>query len=292
MNLEVRRLYKTYSSGVAAMNNINLFLEEGIIGLLGPNGAGKSTLMRTLATLQWPDKGTAIFAGRDIFKNSYEYRQGLGYLPQDFDVYPKQTASRLLHYFSLLKGIGEAKDRQMRVAQVLEQTGLSDQAHHRVSEFSGGMKQRFGIAQLLLNQPKMIIVDEPTAGLDPEERRKFLNVLREIGENAIIIVSTHHVEDVTELCRDLVIMDRGSVLLHQRPAAALRPLKNLVWQRELPEAQLSSLKKKYKLISSRYSGPGKALVRVFSESKPGEGYKPAQALLEDLYFVKIKNLTP
>lgn len=272
------------------MDNINLLIERGITGLLGPNGAGKSTLMRTLATLQLPDKGKAVFRGADIYKRVLEYRQVLGYLPQDFEVYPRHSAYELLNYFGQLKGIHNKKERHNRIAEVLEITNLLENAGDRVDEFSGGMKQRFGIAQLLLNQPKMIIFDEPTAGLDPSERRKFLNVLRQIGEDAIILVSTHQVEDVSELCHQVAILSGGALLLHQTPSDAIKRFNKHVWNCEIRESEISEFQQKFQVISYDYSGPGRLNLRVLSEVNPGLPFHPVSPSLEDVYFIELKTL--
>ena len=241
MNLYLKNLSKTYSNGVKALINVSMNISNGMFGLLGPNGAGKSTLMRTIATLQEPDIGEAQLGDIDLLKNPIELRKILGYLPQSFGVYPKMNAYDLLHYMGQLKGISNKKERDDIVASALELTNLYDVRFKEVAGYSGGMKQRFGIAQLLLNKPKLIIVDEPTAGLDPAERQRFLNVLREIGTDNIVIFSTHIVDDVKELCTDMAIMDKGEILLQSTPKEAINEIKGNIWGCDIPREELELL---------------------------------------------------
>lgn len=220
MSLQIRSIHVQYANGVTALDNLSIDIQKGMFGLLGPNGAGKSTLMRILATLQVPDSGTILFDTLDVLRDPYALRRQLGYLPQSFGVYPRESARSLLLYLAVLKGLSSTAQRIRMVDEVLEKTNLTDDQHHHVSEFSGGMKQRFGIAQLLLNRPRLIIVDEPTAGLDPSERRRFLNVLRDLGIDNTVIFSTHLVDDVSELCDDMAILNHGRLLRHQPPKQA------------------------------------------------------------------------
>jgi ABC-type multidrug transport system ATPase subunit len=288
MGLIIENLSKTYPNGTAALDEVTFSTGTGMIGLLGPNGAGKSTLMRTLATLQLPDSGSASFDGIDILKSPYPIRRCLGYLPQEFGVYPKQSAYQLLSYFALLKGLAGKANRERMIDHVLELTNLTPHRHHSVHEFSGGMKQRFGIAQLLLNQPRLIIVDEPTAGLDPAERKRFLNLLREIGSERTVLLSTHIVEDVNSLCSDMVILNSGRVLLHGHPAAAVSNLRGRIWKVNLRPDHLETVQSQHLELSSRPLGDGNQEARVYSESPPAGNFEPADPTLEDLYFLTLK----
>jgi ABC-type multidrug transport system ATPase subunit len=288
MKLTIDNLDKTYKNGVKALNNISLEIGQGMFGLLGPNGAGKSTLMRTIATLQDPDSGRIDFNGIDVLADPMSLRQVLGYLPQEFGVYPDVSAMKLLNYFASLKGITSKKDRDKIVDYVLEVTNLTDVKRRAVSGYSGGMKQRFGIAQMLLNDPQLIIVDEPTAGLDPAERKRFLNILREISRGHIVIFSTHIVEDVKELCLDMAIMNHGSILLRDSPTAATDRLQGQVWTKRLEEGTdpQSDL---YKLLSTSYNPDHSVNIRVQSEAKPGEGFELIEPNLEDVYFYHLND---
>lgn len=288
MSLRVKRLSKSYPNGTAALRSVTFETGTGMLGLLGPNGAGKSTLMRTLATLQLPDSGSATFSGVNILTNPYQIRRQLGYLPQEFGVYPNQTAGQLLNYFALLKGLRIKKERERMIDYVLELTNLSIHRNSAVFEFSGGMKQRFGIAQMLLNLPRLIIVDEPTAGLDPAERKRFLNLLREIGSDRTVILSTHIVEDVKALCSDMVIMNGGEVLLHQCPSAAVESLVGRIWQTELSDIRVNDFESKYFILSKQPLGNGSFRARVYSLEEPGESFIPASPTLEDLYFFTLQ----
>jgi ABC-type multidrug transport system ATPase subunit len=288
MKLKINNLSKTYGNGVKALDNLNLEIGSGMFGLLGPNGAGKSSLMRTIATLQQPDSGTIEFDGINVLENQMDLRKVLGYLPQEFGVYPNMSAENLLDYFAQLKGISSKKDRAEMVKQVLEVTNLYDVRTKNVSGYSGGMKQRFGIAQLLLNNPKLIIVDEPTAGLDPAERHRFLNVLREIGTNHTVIFSTHIVDDVKELCHEMAILNGGKILNQSTPTAATEALKGQIWTKVINREALEQNEKEFNIISSNYNQDNTLNIRVHSIEKPNESFDSAQPQLEDVYFVALK----
>lgn len=289
MNLSIKNLTKIYPNGVKALDEVNLEIKPGMFGLLGPNGAGKSSLMRTIATLQKPDSGTITFDHIDVLKNQMDLRKVLGYLPQEFGVYPKLSAVDLLHYFARLKGIAAAADRQKIINRVLEVTNLWDVRNKSVSGYSGGMKQRFGIAQLLLNDPKLIIVDEPTAGLDPAERHRFLNVLREIGTDHTVIFSTHIVDDVRELCHELAILNGGKILLRGTPKETIDQLAGKIWVRIISREQLDEYTQRYNVISTNYNQDNTLNIRVYSDVCPDESFVAAQGQLEDVYFVALKN---
>jgi len=289
MLLRINDLNKTYKNGVKALNNINLDISAGMFGLLGPNGAGKSTMMRTIATLQEPDSGSIQFNDIRVLEDTFALRKVLGYLPQEFGVYPKVTAYKLLDYFASLKGVAGKKDRKKLVDYVLDITNLTKAAKRHVSAYSGGMKQRFGIAQMLLNDPKLIIVDEPTAGLDPMERKRFLNVLREISLGNIVIFSTHIVEDVLELCTDMAIMNEGSILLRNAPQNATASLNGKVWNTTLT-GDIEGFENKYKIISSSYNPDNSLNLKVYAEEKPGMEFSPSHPNLEDVYFFHLNKL--
>ncbi|MBB1646367.1 ABC transporter ATP-binding protein [Sphingobacterium sp. UME9] len=289
MNLSIETLSKTYSNGVKALDSVNLEIKPGMFGLLGPNGAGKSSLMRTIATLQKPDSGRITFGDIDVLKNQLDLRKVLGYLPQEFGVYPNLSASDLLQYFAKLKGIKSKADRDAIINRVLEVTNLWDVRNKSVSGYSGGMKQRFGIAQLLLNDPKLIIVDEPTAGLDPAERHRFLNVLREIGTDHTVIFSTHIVDDVRELCHELAILNGGKILLRGTPKESIDQLDGKIWVRIISRDQLDEYTQKYNVISTNYNQDNTLNIRVYSDVRPDESFVNAQGQLEDVYFVALKN---
>jgi len=286
MKLTISDLNKTYKNGVKALNKIDLEIGTGMFGLLGPNGAGKSTMMRTIATLQDPDSGSIFLDEIDVLNDNQALRRVLGYLPQEFGVYPDVSALDLLHYFASLKGIGSKKDRTKIVDYVLDITNLTDVRRRHVSGFSGGMKQRFGIAQMLLNDPQLIIVDEPTAGLDPAERKRFLNILREISHGHIVIFSTHIVEDVKELCTDMAIMNQGSILLREAPNAAAEKLKGNIWTKRIT-GDVAEIVNTYNLISSSYNPDNSINIRVFSDSKPENGFSVVDPSLEDVYFYHL-----
>ena len=292
MILRLENVSKTYGNGVKALDDVTIDINAGMFGLLGPNGAGKSSLMRTIATLQEPDSGTIHLDGLDILKNKIEFRKTLGYLPQEFGVYPKMSAHDLLHYFANLKGITKKSDRNAIVDKALEVTNLTDVKHKHVAGYSGGMKQRFGIAQLLLNNPKLIIVDEPTAGLDPAERHRFLNVLREIGTNHIVIFSTHIVDDVKELCTDMAILNGGRILAQSTPKGMVKLLENKVWITTVDRDTAEQLQETHNVISSSYNEDNNLVVRVYGDVSPGEGFHPTPASLEDVYFTTLNNNKP
>lgn len=287
MNLAINSLNKTYGNGVKALNNLNLEINQGMFGLLGPNGAGKSSLMRTIATLQNADSGQVSFGDIDILQNPMALREVLGYLPQSFGVYPKVSAEKLLNYFAILKGITAKKERHRLIDHVLELVNLDDVRKKAVSGYSGGMKQRFGIAQLLLNDPKLIIVDEPTSGLDPSERNRFLNVLREVGATNTVIFSTHIVEDVKELCTDMAIMNEGQILKHAKPAEAIAELEGQVWMCSVPSMDYGAIEAQFPVLSKNFNADNSLRVRVLSSTCPGENYVQDQPNLEDVYFVHI-----
>jgi ABC-type multidrug transport system ATPase subunit len=290
MELIIENLTKTYSNGVKALNNVNIKIGTGMFGLLGPNGAGKSTLMRTIATLQEGDSGSIEFDGVNIMEDKMTLRNSLGYLPQSFGVYPKMSAEDLLMHFAELKGISNKQERKEIVEAVLEQTNLTEARKKNVAGYSGGMKQRFGIAQLLLNNPRLIIVDEPTAGLDPAERSRFLNVLREIGTNHIVIFSTHIVEDVKELCTDMAIMNGGAILTHQTPREAVGQIKGKMWTKRIERSALNEHKDNFEILSSKFNDDNSMNINVYSETQPDEFFTHKEADLEDVYFVTLKNV--
>ncbi len=263
-----------------------------MFGLLGPNGAGKSTLMRTIATLQQPDSGRIAFGDISVLDKPMELRKVLGYLPQSFGVYPKVSAEKLLDYFAILKGIDSKKDRTTIIGEVLELTNLYEVRRKSVSGYSGGMKQRFGIAQLLLNNPKLIIVDEPTAGLDPAERNRFLNMIREVGATNTVIFSTHIVDDVKELCTDMAIMNGGRILQQLTPAEATLRLENKIWIKTISRTELSLHEKQYTVLSSGFNTDNSLEIRAYAGHQPGEGFKVATPNLEDAYFMALKSDSP
>ncbi|NBC57542.1 ABC transporter ATP-binding protein [Mesohalobacter halotolerans] len=286
--LRLSRVSKTYSNGVKALDDVSIEIEPGMFGLLGPNGAGKSTLMRTIATLQEPDQGELTLGDINIREDKMALRKVLGYLPQEFGVYPKLSAEKLLHYFAQLKGVESKKDRQKIVDFALEITNLSDVRKKSVAGYSGGMKQRFGIAQLLLNDPHLIIVDEPTAGLDPAERHRFLNVLRDIGTNHIVILSTHIVDDVKELCTDMAILNGGKLLNHHKPTDAIENLKGKIWNKVIDKDALEYHVNEFNVISRNYNQDHSLNIRVRSDMKPADGFNVIEPELSDVYFVSLK----
>ena len=284
--LTITGLSKTYPNGVQALDGVSLTIPTGMFGLLGPNGAGKSTLMRTLATLQEADAGTARMGDIDVLRDKAAVRRTLGYLPQDFGVYPKVSAEELLDHLARLKGLVNRRERNETVATLLQQTNLYDVRRKALGGFSGGMRQRFGIAQALLGNPRLIIVDEPTAGLDPEERVRFHNLLAEIGENVIVILSTHIVSDVSDLCGRMAIIDKGRVLLTGSPLELTRTLDGRVWQKAVSRASLDAVRAEYPVISTRLLA-GRTLVNVVSSTAPGPGFAAIEPTLEDVYFAAI-----
>lgn len=289
MILSLKNVSKTYGNGVKALDDVTIDINAGMFGLLGPNGAGKSSLMRTIATLQSPDSGSIHLDGLDILNNKIEFRKTLGYLPQEFGVYPKMSAKDLLHYFASLKGITSKTERNKIVEKALEVTNLSDVQDKHVAGYSGGMKQRFGIAQLLLNNPKLIIVDEPTAGLDPAERHRFLNVLREIGTNHIVIFSTHIVDDVKELCTDMAILNGGKILAQSTPKQMVATLDGKVWSTTVNREGIEEMQRTHNVISSSYNEDNDLNVRVYGENSPGAAFSPVKASLEDVYFTTLNH---
>ena len=289
MKLKITNLNKTYPNGVKALDGLNLEIGAGMFGLLGPNGAGKSSLMRTIATLQKPDSGSVSFGDIDVLTDQMSLRKVLGYLPQEFGVYPNMSAEKLLDYFARLKGISSKAERATIVAQVLEVTNLTDVKNKNVNGYSGGMKQRFGIAQLLLNNPKLIIVDEPTAGLDPAERHRFLNVLREIGTNNTVIFSTHIVDDVKELCNEMAILNGGKILSQGTPKAATEALSGKIWTKTIEQSDLTENQQEFNVISSNFNQDNTLNIRVYSDNQPNESFENATPQLEDVYFVTLKN---
>lgn len=288
MKLEIQNLSKTYPNGVKAIDSLELTIEKGMFGLLGPNGAGKSSLMRSIATLQKVDSGKISFGNINVLENPMELRKVLGYLPQSFGIYPKESAESLLNHFAILKGVASKKERVKIVTEVLELTNLYEVRKKSVSGYSGGMKQRFGIAQLLLNKPQLIIVDEPTAGLDPAERNRFLNVLRAIGADNTVIFSTHIVDDVKELCTDMAIMNGGKILKHQRPHEAVNELKGKIWTKKIQQDDFGAYQQKLNVLSSNFNEDNSLNVRVAAEEKPDAEFLVATPNLEDVYFTALK----
>ena len=283
--IQIEQLTKSFGD-VKAMQGVTLDLKPGLFGLLGPNGAGKSTLMRTMATLQPPDSGTITYEGEDIVQNPNLMRRVLGYLPQDFGVYPRISAQAMLDQIAIMKGIVSKKDRTRVVGQLLEQTNLTHARKKSLSTYSGGMRQRFGIAQALLGDPKLIIVDEPTAGLDPEERNRFHNLLSEIGENVVVILSTHIVEDVADLCPRMAVMNGGRIVSEGAPQELVDQLAGRIWKKAISKTDLADHQQRYTVISTRLSA-GQTLIRALADSNPGEGFEPAQPDMEDVYFATL-----
>ncbi|HET8797451.1 MAG TPA: ABC transporter ATP-binding protein [Thermoanaerobaculia bacterium] len=289
LTLRIEGLSKTYPNGVKALQDVNLTIPTGMFGLLGPNGAGKSTLMRTIATLQEADSGSIRLGDLDVLRQKDAVRRVLGYLPQEFGVYPRITAEALLDHFAILKGIHHRGERREIVAALLHRVNLHDVRKQNLGTYSGGMRQRFGIAQALLGNPKLIIVDEPTAGLDPGERVRFHNLLAEIGENVIVILSTHIVEDVSDLCRNMAIISHGRVLAEGDPADALRKMEGKIWRRTIARGELAAVQSEHAVISTRLAA-GETIVHVFSETQPA-GFSPVTASLEDVYFTTLHHAT-
>lgn len=283
MELHIQDISKTYSNGVAALKNITLTIPAGMYGLLGPNGAGKSTLMRTLATLQEPDKGSIRLGDVDLLNRKDEIRQTLGYLPQEFGVYPKVSAENLLDHFAILKGFNERRTRKETVEALLRKVNLWDVRRQKLGGYSGGMRQRFGVAVALLGNPKLMIVDEPTAGLDPAERVRFLNLLSELGEQSVVILSTHIVEDVSELCTRMAIINRGDIVMEAEPLGAIEELKGRIWRKVIEKSDLAEIERNHAVISTKMLA-GRTVARVYSKEIPGNGFEAAEADLEDVYF--------
>jgi ABC-type multidrug transport system ATPase subunit len=285
--LSIKNLNKTYANGVHAIDGVSLEIPTGMFGLLGPNGAGKSSLMRTIATLQDPDSGSIHFDGVDVLVDKDSLRRRLGFLPQDFGVYPKVSALELLNHFAVLKGLTRRGERTEMVEGLLHQTNLWDARKRSVATYSGGMRQRFGIAQALLGAPQLVIVDEPTAGLDPDERNRFLNLLARIGEQVVVILSTHIVEDVTDLCPRMAMIARGKVLVQGRPQDAIDALKHQVWRRSVGQHELDEYQRRFNVLSTRLIG-GTPKINVFAAFQPDSGFAPVEPNLEDVYFLQLR----
>jgi len=293
MTLKITNVSKTYTNGVRALKNVNLTIPNGMYGLLGPNGAGKSTLMRILATLQQPDEGTIHLidppnparSGKviDVVNDKNEVRKTLGYLPQEFGVYPNSKAESLLEHFAVLKGFHDRKSRKEVVENLLRKTNLWDVRKQKLGGYSGGMRQRFGVAVALLGDPKLLIVDEPTAGLDPAERVRFLNLLSELGENSVVLLSTHIVEDVRELCTHMAIINKGEILLEAQPVNAINELNGKIWRQIVSKHELADIDKNHAVVSTKLLA-GKTVVHVYSHENPGSLFEPVEPGLEDVYF--------
>ncbi|HEX6912912.1 MAG TPA: ABC transporter ATP-binding protein [Longimicrobium sp.] len=289
MELKIERLSKTYPNGVHALRDVSLTIAPGMFGLLGPNGAGKSTLMRILATLQEADAGSARLGDIDVLRDKEAVRRTLGYLPQEFGLYPKATAEELLDHFAVLKGVVDRAERRDVVRSLLEQTNLHEARGRRLGTFSGGMRQRFGIAVALIGNPRLIIVDEPTAGLDPAERVRFLNLLSELGENAVVILSTHIVEDVSDLCSRMAIIQRGRILLEAEPQEAVRALRGQVWRREVPRGELDAFEAAHPVISTTLVA-GRTMVHVHGDTPPDASFTAVEPDLKDVYFTVMRGI--
>jgi ABC-type multidrug transport system ATPase subunit len=281
--LQIDELTHVYGNGVKALDNVTLSIPTGMFGLLGPNGAGKSSLMRCIATLQTPSRGQIRFDDIDVIQEPERLRRVLGYLPQDFGVYPRVSAYDMLDHMAILKGIAEPKARKAEVERLLEQTNLYGVRKKALAGFSGGMRQRFGIAQALLGDPRLIIVDEPTAGLDPEERNRFLNLLAEIGENVVVILSTHIVEDVTDLCPAMAILAGGKIVKTGAPMDLVKQLSGRIWTKTVEKADLEALRAQHQVISTRLFA-GRTVAHVLADENPGDGFEPFAGGLEDVYF--------
>ncbi|WP_373064496.1 ABC transporter ATP-binding protein [Gemmatimonas sp.] len=286
MTLRIARLSKTYPNGVRALNDISLTIAPGMFGLLGPNGAGKSSLMRTIATLQPPDSGSIRFGDIDVLKEPEKLRAQLGYLPQEFGLYPNMPAEAILDHFATLKGVVNAGERKDLVASLLHQVNLYDVRKKSAGGYSGGMKQRLGIAIALAGSPKLLIVDEPTAGLDPTERNRFLNLLADIGDDVVVILSTHIVEDVRELCSQMAIINKGQVVVQGEPERIIDEVRGRIWRRTIPRAQTDDYKAQYQVISTRMAA-GNTVLHVYAESDPGDGFVAIEPDLEDVYFHRL-----
>jgi ABC-2 type transport system ATP-binding protein len=286
MQLVIENLSKTYTNGVQALKNVSLTINRGMFGLLGPNGAGKSSLMRTIATLQEADSGSITLGEIDVLNQKHDVRKILGYLPQEFGVYPRVTAETMLDHIADLKGITDKKQRKEIVSQLLEKVNLAHVKHKNLGTYSGGMKQRFGVAQALIGNPKLIIVDEPTAGLDPAERNRFYNLLSEIGENTIVILSTHIVEDVTNLCSNMAIICLGEVIAQGNPSTLVASLKGKVWSKAIEKSELDVYRESHRVISTQLKA-GKTQIHVLNDVQPDNSFSPVEAGLEDVYFSRI-----
>ncbi|HEU0013837.1 MAG TPA: ABC transporter ATP-binding protein [Longimicrobium sp.] len=289
MELRIERLSKRYPNGVHALKDVSLTIRPGMFGLLGPNGAGKSTLMRILATLQEADSGAATLGGVDVLRDKDAVRRTLGYLPQEFGLYPRVTALEMLDHFAVLKGVTDARERRETVRSLLEQTNLWEARARRLGTFSGGMRQRFGIAVALIGNPRLIIVDEPTAGLDPAERVRFLNLLSALGENAVVILSTHIVEDVSDLCTRMAIIERGRILLEAEPQEAVEALRGRVWRREVPREELPAFEERHPVVLTTLAA-GRTVVHVHGGAAPDETFEPVEPDLKDVYFTVMRGI--
>ena len=289
MNLQIKSLSKTYSGNVKALDDISLEIPKGVFGLLGPNGAGKTTLMNTIATLQDPDKGSIHFKGLDVLKDKEQLRRVLGYLPQEFGVYPTVSAEELLNYLALLKGVVDKKQRKKTVAELLDLTHLSQYRKRALGKYSGGMKQRFGIAQALIGSPQLLIVDEPTAGLDPEERVRFYNVLSDVGNDVTVILSTHIVNDVSATCENLAIIKEGRLLNKSTPGKAIKEVEGKIWERIVERSEEAMFREKHTVLSSHFS-MGKARLRFYADQSPGVDFQSASPNFEDYYFAVTHQL--
>lgn len=288
--LSITNLSKTYGNGVEALKSVSLEIPTGMFGLLGPNGAGKSTLMRTIATLQQPDEGEIVFGDIDVLAAPSEVRKVLGYLPQDFGVYPRISAEKMLDHLAVLKGISDDKVRKELVKELLDQTNLYKVRKNSLSGFSGGMRQRFGIAQALIGDPQLIIVDEPTAGLDPEERNRFLNLLSDIGEGRVVILSTHIVDDVSDLCPRMAIIGDGEIVGEGRPADLIDDLQGRIWRKVVDRGDVERHQSRHNVISSHLFS-GRTLLRVLDDQNPGDDFEPLEPSLEDVYFSTIRGIS-
>lgn len=285
--LKLKNLTKTYPNGVRALDNISIEISSGMFGLLGPNGAGKSSMMRTIATLQDLDKGSIFFDKLNIIENSQEFRKHLGYLPQEFGVYPRISAEQLLDHIATLKGITNKTERKDLVSYLLQKVNLYDKKNKNVKGFSGGMKQRIGIAQALIGNPKVLIVDEPTAGLDPGERNRFYDLISDVGEDVIVILSTHIVDDVRELCTQMAIMNNGQIVFNGSPDEGINSLKGKVYEKQIARSELDSYKKEYNVISNKLIG-GKPVIHILGEKNPDKTFKKIEPSLEDVFFTNIQ----
>lgn len=285
--LTIKSLNKTYANGVQALNDVSLDIDAGMFGLLGPNGAGKSTLMRTLATIQDADSGEVLLNGVNLLENKQEIRKRLGYLPQEFGFYPKMKAGHLLNQLAQLKGVSNRKERRELVEHLLEKVNLLDMRKKKISEFSGGMKQRIGIAQALIGNPELIIVDEPTAGLDPAERNRFHNILSEIGQNTVVLLSTHIVDDVRDLCTNMGIINKGRILLTGNPLEIIETLRGNIWKKMIEKNELGNYEKSHDVISSRLYA-SKVIIHVYASEEPPGSFSQTEPGLEDVYFYQLK----
>jgi len=290
MELRIDKLSKTYPNGTKAVQGVSLAIPRGMFGLLGPNGAGKSTLMRIVATLQDPDEGSVMFGDIDVLRDKAKLRKTLGYLPQEFGLYPKVSALNLLDHFAILEGITSRSQRKDLVEALLKQTNLWHARKVKLGEYSGGMRQRFGIAAALLGDPQLIVVDEPAAGLDPEERVLFLNLLAELGGDSVVILSTHIVDDVAELCQRMAIINDGRILLESEPEVAIDAMRGRVWRKLIDRDQLDAYRNNCHVLSNRLN-VGRTAIRVLQDTDPGDGFLAAEPNLEDVYFATLQGLT-